>query len=212
MGEPAYLVSRSRLILMFVGFVVVLISVSLMVAYVPDHSCPSDVTQKNAITKTHMDINYDHPVVIATDLPPQGDGPWMEPFLNPSIRPIHYDLYLDPDFYFDGNTFIGRENITIYVGVNTQHIIVHYKFLNVTTLQVTTAEGNNLVVTDTFAYDANEYWVTSLADEVPSGSVIVLSLEFSGSLVNGIVGYYKSTYVNQDTGIERYIFIILFTF
>ena len=200
MGEPAYVVSRSRVVLVFVAFAVILVSVSLMVAYIPDHSCPDASSTEADVTTTNPD---DGSSIEATDLPPQGDGPWMDPFLNPLVRPVHYELFLDPDFYFDGDTFYGRENITIDVGVATQHVIVHYKLLNVTTLRVATADGTELQIVETFAYDPHEYWVTSLQDEVQAGTVIILTLEFRGSLTNGIVGYYKSTYVNQDTGVER---------
>lgn len=62
---------------------------------------------------------------------------------------------------------------------------------------------NNLVVKDHFAYEPNQYWVTEMENELVAGQTVVLHLEFSGSLVEGIVGYYKSTYTNAITGDER---------
>ncbi len=60
-----------------------------------------------------------------------------------------------------------------------------------------------LDVARTFAYEPNQYWVTELQQEISGNQLVVLHLEFEGSLANGIVGYYKSTYVNADTGEER---------
>ena len=28
--------------------------------------------------------------------------PWHDPFLPRNTKPLHYDLYMDPDFYYDG--------------------------------------------------------------------------------------------------------------
>ena len=63
--------------------------------------------------------------------------------------------------------------------------------------------GNNIRVKRRFAFDRNQYWVTELTEEIKAGTTVVLHLEFEGSLVNGIVGFYKSTYINTQTGIKR---------
>ena len=63
--------------------------------------------------------------------------------------------------------------------------------------------GDSIEIVDTFAYEPHEYWVIQTATPISSGSTVMLHLEFNGSLVNGIVGYYKSTYVNSLTGVER---------
>ena len=139
-----------------------------MVAYIPDHSC-SDPDNENDITSTFPDSGVTT-MEPATEFPPQGDGPWMDPFLNEAIRPKHYDLYLDPDFYFDGSTFKGRENITIDVGIETRHLIVHYKYMNITRTAVWDEQGRELDVEETFSYDTHEYWITSLVEAVPAGT------------------------------------------
>ena len=198
-----YNISRGRALCVVLTWLVITVSIALMVAYIPDHSCDDDDTAPSggvAATTIALPMLTDD---VTTQFPPQGDGPWMDPFLDERIRPLHYDLYLDPDFYYDGTTYYGRENITVDVGIETEHIIVHYKYMNITNTRVWLEDGTELTIIETFAYDAHEYWVTSLDSAVPAGSVIILHLEFRGSLVNGIVGYYKSTYVNMDTGVER---------
>ena len=195
-----YNISRGRALCVLFTWVIITVCIALMVAYIPDHSC-DDCQHDVAATATTLQF----PSVtddVTTQFPPQGDGPWMDPFLDERIRPVHYDLFMDPEFYHDGTTYYGRENITIEVGVDTEYLIVHYKYMNITNTRAWLEDGTELQVADTFAYDTHEYWVTSLTSAVPAGSVVVLHLEFHGSLVNGIVGYYKSTYVNQDTGVE----------
>ena len=201
MTAGGYNISKGRALGILGIWIIVTISIALMVAYIPDHSC-SDPDNENDITSTFPDSGVTT-MEPATEFPPQGDGPWMDPFLNEAIRPKHYDLYLDPDFYFDGSTFKGRENITIDVGIETRHLIVHYKYMNITRTAVWDEQGRELDVEETFSYDTHEYWITSLVEAVTTGSTVTLHLEFEGSLVNGIVGYYKSTYVNMDTGVER---------
>ena len=56
---------------------------------------------------------------------------------------------------------------------------------------------------DTFPHEPNQYWVTELENDLVAGQTIVLHLKFSGHLDIGIVGYYKSTYINSDTNEER---------
>ena len=42
-----------------------------------------------------------------------------------------------------------------------------------------------------------------LTEDITAGSTVVLHMHFEGSLVDGISGFYKSTYVNTQTGIKR---------
>ena len=165
--------------------------------------CPEhDSNQAEEITTLEPTTSTLTPEMITT-LPPQGDGPWMDPFLPSYTLPVHYDMWFYPDFYFNGSTFQGRENITINVLENTKYLLVHYKLMNITQTGVFTDTGDEIQVVQTFAYDPHEFWVTEVAQEIAAGSTVILHLEFEGSLVNGIVGYYKSTYVNSDTGEER---------
>ena len=144
-------------------------------------------------------------------LPPDyKDSPWRDPFLPRATAPTHYRLWFKPDFYRDGNTFLGRENISVIVNEPTKYILVHIKMMNVTATKVYSSAdsdgqgvGPELEINRTFEYAANQYWVTELKEEVGAGKTVVLYLEFGGSLVNGILGYYKSTYVNRKTGVER---------
>ena len=76
--------------------------------------------------------------------------------------------------------------------------------MNITKTTVT-LDAKELAIDETFGYSKNQFWVTELTEKIPANSVVRLYLEFNGSLVNGIVGYYKSTYYNSLTNKERWI-------
>ena len=61
--------------------------------------------------------------------------------------------------------------------------------------------GNEIDLADSFEYKPNEFWVVlPQSGSLPSGDY-TLFLDFEGKLVgNGIVGFYKSVYVDSKTG------------
>ena len=192
--------SRTQAIVIIVLFVCIVVGVGLLVGLIRS-SCPSTEVG-GTTTSTSAVLISSSPEVSTT--PPGEDGPWRDPFLSNNTYPIHYDLWFYPDFYFDGGTFTGRGSIHINITDPTKYLIVHYKMMNMTSTKVMDGEsGRELGVERAFPYDENQYWVTELEDELPKGSVAVLHLGFDGSLLNGIVGYYKSTYINSLTGKER---------
>ena len=135
---------------------------------------------------------------------PRPDGPWGDPMLPDTVVPTHYDIWLYPDFYYNASTFYGRESITIRIAEETQYILLHIKLMTVNVTKLFDADGNELAIKQAFGYEPLEYWVVEPEAQLTVGANYVLYLEFSGSLVNGIVGYYKSTYINALTGEERY--------
>ena len=79
---------------------------------------------------------------------------------------------------------------TIQVLKPTSVFTIHIKDLNVRGTEL----SDNHQVADTFPYEPNQFWVVKTKAEVPAGTVD-LTLDFEGSLTNGIVGFYKSTYL-----------------
>ena len=133
---------------------------------------------------------------------PLVDEPWHEPFLPPYAEPVLYDVWLYPDFYLNGKTFSGRENITIVLRQDTNLLLVHCKQMDITDVQVSMSTGRSLQVDTHFLFPKNQYLVVQTKETMPNGSTVILHFEFRGSLA-GINGYYKSTYVNRLTGNER---------
>ena len=91
---------------------------------------------------------------------------------------------------------------TLFMQFLSHHMMSHL-LLNYTPFRNLISTGNNVGVKRSFAFDRNQYWVTEVTEELEAGSTVVLHLEFDGSLLNGIVGFYKSTYINTQTGVKR---------
>ena len=192
---PGVWVSRTQAIVIIVLFALIVVGVGLMAGLIKA-PCETDTSPTTGTTSGTT------AGTTAATTPPGEQGPWQDPFLPLALVPVHYDLWFHPDFYWDAGTFTGRADIRLNVTSRTRYVIVHYKMMNVTSTRVT-VDDVTVGVTRAFPYDVNQYWVTEVERELVPGEVLVLHLEFAGSLLNGIVGYYKSTYINGLTGLER---------
>lgn len=129
-------------------------------------------------------------------------GPWEVNYRIPEdTLPIHYDLYMHPNL--EADKFSGRVTIEIDAQQPRDHLLVHIKFLNVTSSDLTDDQGKTIPIKDAFEYAANEFWVVQLESKISTGKYF-LTLEFTGPLDNGILGFYKSVYVDSN-GKERAI-------
>eukprot|EP00094_Tigriopus_californicus_P000336 TCALIF_00325-PA protein Name:"Similar to Enpep Glutamyl aminopeptidase (Mus musculus)" AED:0.47 eAED:0.47 QI:0/-1/0/1/-1/1/1/0/180 len=129
-------------------------------------------------------------------------GPWEENYRIPEdTLPIHYDLYMYPNLETD--KFSGHVTIEIDAKQPRGHFLAHIKYLNVTSSSLTDDQGEDILIKEAFEFAANEFWVVQLDSEVPVGKYF-LKLEFTGPLDNGILGFYKSVYVDSN-GKERAI-------
>ena len=143
-----------------------------------------------------------------TTAPPQtttsvpADEPWRNLRLPNYIVPIHYDITLYPDFYEDNGWFYGNETVEIDILQSTSVILIHTNFLNITRTRLSYSDGMNIPLSRTFWFEENQFWVVETTKPVRFGTVY-LDLEFDGSLTRAIVGFYKSSYVNSDSGVTR---------
>ncbi|XP_064627887.1 glutamyl aminopeptidase-like [Lineus longissimus] len=183
--------SRSRIILFTLFWIIVVIAVGLSVHFgIP---CP---TSGNAAGDSSGN---------------QGGGttdaePWKELRLPRHILPKHYDLTLHPDFYDKySTTFSGSVTIDLEITKDAPVILIHIKDLTITKTEVKDKAGNSLAIAETSSYIPNQFWVIKMKEPIKKGEEPSLTLDFNGSLVNGIVGFYKSTYVNSKTNETRYL-------
>ena len=126
---------------------------------------------------------------------------WENHRLPDYIIPEHYDLTLYPDFYDGRGEFTGNVTITLNVTKSSSHLLIHIRDLKVIGTRLRRG-GKILDIAKTFHYEKNEYWVVEAADVIQKG-LIQVEMQFEGSLVNGIVGLYKSVYINTLTNETR---------
>lgn len=121
--------------------------------------------------------------------------PWeKDPRLPRHLIPLHYDLYLHPNL--NTGLFTGRVRIDIEALDVAEYFLVHVKNLTVTDTKL--MQGDVVIPLDSaFEYHENEFWVVTPSSPAKAGNYS-LHLEFDGSLVIGITGFYKSVYKNKN--------------
>ena len=129
--------------------------------------------------------------------------PWTNVRLPSTLNPQLYTIRLEPNL----NTFDVQGNVTINVAVlqATSVIILHAEDMDIHRDSVSVKfDSIELSVSRTFTYSDNDFYVISLGDEIKSGNTIAISLRFNYTLRDDLVGFYKSSYTN-DNGEERYL-------
>lgn len=124
------------------------------------------------------------------------------------LRPRHYQLRLQPDLM--NKTFSGNVTIRLEVLKPIAFIPVHSKMLTVETKEIMQLDGDmkplrSIAPSLTFEHPQLEYWVTEFAEPLDVGNYS-LHLKFNGSLVDRIVGFYQSSYLDKQRNEKRYTY------
>ncbi|XP_058458300.1 aminopeptidase A-like isoform X1 [Malaya genurostris] len=121
------------------------------------------------------------------------------------VKPRHYELLLQPDL--EQQKFSGQVGIDITVIEPTNYIVLHSNQLTIgdTLLSKVLPDrsSQSVMVRQTYAYEPHQYWVIE-TDNIGVGEYR-LSMQFSGSLANKIVGFYSSTYRDKSSNVTRKI-------
>lgn len=129
-------------------------------------------------------------------------GAWSKFRLPDYVKPVHYDLHLQPDL----NADIYEGNVAIHLQVSqpTRHLWLHIRETFVSTLPrlqlVTKGVGREVGVKTCFEYKPQEYIVLEATEELAvtgSSEVYVLSLDFRGWLNGSVVGFYRVIYTED---------------
>ena len=141
-------------------------------------------------------------------------SPWNNIRLPQNIRPIHYNVYLDP--YLEQNTFAGNVSVLIEVTEKSDfmsYILIHINDMNVTRAKVykrdpdaepdTTTQGEE-IPSKTFEYLKNDYFVFELEKDLEVGGQYVLVMSYESRFSSQLNGLYISTYTNEK-GEERLV-------
>ncbi|XP_043999504.1 glutamyl aminopeptidase [Gambusia affinis] len=151
------------------------------------------------------------PTGAPTEPPPSDRGPclassnssgdWKNFRLPDYVKPIHYDLHLEPNLVDD--TYTGTVDIQVEVSRPTRHLWLHIRETFVSAkprLKVQDSHGvqREVEVSHCFEYKPEQYVVVEAAEELPAtGEVYVLSLDFQGWLNGSVVGFYRVVYTEE---------------
>ncbi|KAG7243836.1 hypothetical protein INR49_006285, partial [Caranx melampygus] len=136
-------------------------------------------------------------------------GDWRNFRLPSYVKPVHYDLLLEPDLVDD--TYMGTVDIHIEVSKPTHHLWLHIRETFVSAkprLQMLNDQGGQreIPVKSCFEYKPQQYVVVEVAEELPvtkPGEQYVLSLDFQGWLNGSVVGFYRVIY--NEGGVTKKI-------
>lgn len=121
--------------------------------------------------------------------------PWAQMRLPQSIRPLSYDLTLNPDL--DSMTFTGNTVIQMFVRHSTKNIVLHSMNLNITKATFKLGDGEDKIVT-VLEYKGNQQIAVKFNEELKAGQHCVLALDFSAELSHTFEGFYNSSYIDKE--------------
>jgi puromycin-sensitive aminopeptidase len=120
-------------------------------------------------------------------------GDFSEHRLPRGVRPVRYDLTIEPDL--ETASFTGRVTITLQVDVATSTIVCNARDLEISNASVEYAGARH---DGEVALDAQrERVAVTVPSEVPPGEAR-LHAEFRGTLHDDLVGFYRSRFTDDD--------------
>ncbi|NXX16101.1 AMPE aminopeptidase, partial [Podargus strigoides] len=136
--------------------------------------------------------------------PPKNDetGDWRHFRLPTDVKPVHYDLEMKPEMGND--TYTGTVSISIALEKSTSYLWLHLRETKITEMPtLRKSSGQQIALTDCFEYKPQEYIVMKAEAELSvtgESDPYILTLKFQGWLNGSLVGFYKTTYIeNQQT-------------
>lgn len=126
-------------------------------------------------------------------------GDWTSFRLPDFIVPVHYDLEVRP--VMEEDTYTGTVAISINLTRPSRHLWLHLRDTRLTQVPVLRApSGQQVQLSRCFEYKKQEYVVVEAREELPeSGNqgFYVLTMQFAGWLNGSLVGFYRTTYVEN---------------
>lgn len=157
--------------------------------------------EKCVIDESSSTVTIVESTTVIGSTTPELTEPWEINYRLPNdTLPLHYGIFLYPNLV--EATFNGSVEIHINLTKSRTFLLVHTKFLEITSTKLHEANGKEIDLSETFEYFPNEFWVVKLNSEIPPG-LYILAMNFKGSLIKDIVGFFKTDYTNYDTNSTR---------
>jgi puromycin-sensitive aminopeptidase len=117
-----------------------------------------------------------------------------------SVVPSHYDLVLEPDL--DAATFAGTVEVDVEMVEPVDEIVLNALDIEITTARLVGPNGTTL--SGSVDYDTDTERAMISLDEAAAPGPWRLEMAFTGELNDKLVGFYKSTFTDDD-GAKRTI-------
>lgn len=126
-------------------------------------------------------------------------GEWRNFRLPDFIKPVHYDLEVKP--LMEEDRYTGTVTISVSLSKSTRDLWLHIRETRVTKLpELRKPSGEQVPIRRCFEYKQQEYVVIQAEEELAAtngDSVYLLTLEFAGWLNGSLVGFYRTTYIEN---------------
>ncbi|NXY70497.1 AMPE aminopeptidase, partial [Glareola pratincola] len=194
---------KTKHVAVICGVVVVVgLAVGLGVGLSRPKSQQEDPTPPGVTDQTTVQTTNTPPSVDLSPCPPKNDetGEWRHFRLPTYVKPVHYDLEIQPEMEKD--TYTGSVNISIALEKSTSYLWLHLRETKITempTLQK--SSGQQIALTDCFEYKPQEYIVMKAEAELSitnESDPYILTLKFEGRLNGSLVGFYRTTYTEDE--------------
>ncbi|KAL8206923.1 UNVERIFIED_CONTAM: hypothetical protein K2H54_035295 [Gekko kuhli] len=129
--------------------------------------------------------------------PAQNDdsGDWRNFRLPLYINPLHYDLELIPEM--EADRYTGTVTISIMVNEPAGHLRLHLRETKITEMPLLMkSSGEPITVKRCFEYEPQEYIVIEAEEELLPNTYF-LTMKFQGHLNGSLVGFYRTTYIEN---------------
>jgi puromycin-sensitive aminopeptidase len=114
-----------------------------------------------------------------------------------TVEPSRYDLTIEPDL--SAGTFVGAVDVAITINEQTSEIVLNALDMSIEIGALTVRDGRSIGV-GAVSFDTElERATLTLAEAVDPGEC-TLHLEFRGELNDMLHGFYRSTYIDDETG------------
>ncbi|XP_017320538.2 glutamyl aminopeptidase [Ictalurus punctatus] len=199
-NQKRYCIQGKHVALICLAIIVTGIAVGLGVGLSQKTSSTVDETKPTPTTPT----TTSSPVTDRGPCKPSNNtsGGWTNFRLPDYIKPIHYDLHLDPNL--DTDVYTGSVDIHLHLTKASMHLWLHIRetfVSNMPTLQLKGPTGTTSIgLKGCFEYTAQEYVVMEATEELRATGTdeyYILTLQFQGWLNGSLVGFYKTTYVEE---------------
>ncbi|KAJ6638815.1 Aminopeptidase N [Pseudolycoriella hygida] len=133
-----------------------------------------------------------------------------------SLKPEHYKLQVVTHLGDnDGFKFSGKVWIKITCEQDSKNVTLHSKNLEINTKQLElneiTEDGSKLVSVESTEFDTeHEFFIIYTTDILKKGRQYELYIPFEAELNQGLLGYYRSSYVDQKTQQRLWISVTQF--
>ncbi|XP_069748295.1 leucyl-cystinyl aminopeptidase isoform X2 [Narcine bancroftii] len=183
-GSCSVPTGRTLLVVAFV--VVIILSISMVVYFLPKCTFTKEGCHKKNTTLTLV-----YPLATNGQV-----FPWPKMRLPNAVVPVHYSLTLHPNL--TTVNFTGSVQINLLIMENTNNITLHASGLKITRATITPEANGHPKNVQVLEYTPHQQIAMKVNPIMSKGERYTLNLKYSANLSDGLSGFYKGIYQDKN--------------